>query len=139
MSTFTETRAVKFYAMSCCQCSVRFAVLDEYDDERRKDGAFFHCPNGHSQSYADTEAKRLRKELDREQQRHNRALDRLRDERDRREQTERKLSATRGVVTRTKNRVGKGVCPCCNRSFANLRKHMHSKHPQYAETPKEKS
>lgn len=41
----------------------------------------------------------------------------------------RQLSAARGQVTRIKNRVGNGVCPCCNRSFGNLHRHMQTKHP----------
>lgn len=24
-----------------------------------------------------------------------------------------------------------GVCPCCNRSFTNVRRHMTSQHPDY--------
>ena len=48
----------------------------------------------------------------------------------------RKAAALRGVVTRTKNRVGNGVCPCCNRTFANLMRHMHDQHPGYTAPPK---
>jgi hypothetical protein len=28
-------------------------------------------------------------------------------------------------------RVGNGVCPCCSRSFTNLKRHIRSKHPDY--------
>lgn len=41
---------------------------------------------------------------------------------------ERRLAAQRGVTTRLKNRVANGVCPCCNRTFANLQRHMSTKH-----------
>lgn len=47
-------------------------------------------------------------------------------------QNERRLAATKGVVTRIKNRVGKGVCPCCKRTFPNLGAHMSEKHPDWA-------
>lgn len=30
-----------------------------------------------------------------------------------------------------KKRVGNGVCPCCNRTFENLSRHMSCKHPEY--------
>jgi hypothetical protein len=33
-------------------------------------------------------------------------------------------------------RIGNGVCPCCNRSFTNLRRHMTTKHPEYPKEPK---
>jgi hypothetical protein len=35
-------------------------------------------------------------------------------------------------VTKIKNRVGHGVCPCCTRSFQNLARHMASEHPTFA-------
>lgn len=43
--------------------------------------------------------------------------------------------AQQGVVTRLKNRVGHGVCPCCTRSFADLKRHMTTKHPDYSREP----
>lgn len=47
---------------------------------------------------------------------------------------ERSHAATRGHLTRTKKRGGHGVCPCCNRTFQQLARHMKSKHPDYAES-----
>ena len=29
--------------------------------------------------------------------------------------------------------MANGVCPCCNRSFENLRNHMHTQHPDYGQ------
>jgi hypothetical protein len=29
--------------------------------------------------------------------------------------------------------VANGVCPCCNRTFQNLARHMAGKHPDYEE------
>jgi hypothetical protein len=43
-------------------------------------------------------------------------------------------AATKGHVTRKKRqleRVASGVCPCCNRSFVNLRRHMKTQHPEF--------
>ncbi|WP_159103999.1 hypothetical protein [Rhodopseudomonas sp. B29] len=51
--------------------------------------------------------------------------------RDQREAAERRAAAARGQVTKIKNRVGHGVCPCCNRTFANLARHMAGEHPGY--------
>lgn len=41
--------------------------------------------------------------------------------------------ALKGVITRTKNRIKNGVCPCCNRTFVNLERHMKGQHPTYGE------
>lgn len=38
----------------------------------------------------------------------------------------------KGVVAKIKKRVGRGVCPCCNRHFANLQRHMETQHPEVA-------
>jgi len=40
--------------------------------------------------------------------------------------------AIRGELTKLKKRVTNGVCPCCHRSFQNLRRHMATKHPNEA-------
>lgn len=40
-------------------------------------------------------------------------------------------SYARGQLTKLKRRVSNGVCPCCNRSFADLHRHMTEKHPDY--------
>jgi len=97
--------------------------------ERRRDGRSFHCPNGHKQWYCDSdkakfekaraEAERMEKRADYWRKTANSA--------------ERSVSAQKGVVTRIKNRVAKGICPCCNRTFKNLGRHMQSKHPDYTE------
>lgn len=37
----------------------------------------------------------------------------------------------KGVATRLKNRAAHGVCPCCNRTFQQLARHMSAKHPDF--------
>lgn len=51
-----------------------------------------------------------------------------------RDQVKASNRALKGVVTRTKKRVGNGVCPCCNRTFQQLARHMEAKHPEYADS-----
>jgi len=93
----------------------------------------FYCAYGHSQVYikGENEETKLRRERDRLQQRLAEKDDEISRQREMREQTERRLSATRGQVTKIKNRVGHGVCPCCTRTFENLARHMTSKHPTF--------
>ena len=101
---------------------------------RGPNGIHFYCGYGHSQHFivGETEAEKLRRERDRLAQRLAERDDEIKRQRELREGTERQLSATRGVVTRIKNRVGHGVCPCCNRTFGDLSRHMATKHPTYA-------
>lgn len=39
----------------------------------------------------------------------------------------------RGKLKAQTTRVKNGVCPCCNRSFQNLKRHMNTKHPNWSE------
>ena len=126
MSGFSVTTT--YTVIDCCSCGALFAVPTDVNDELVDSGRSFCCPNGHSQSYTNSTARQLQKakdDLAREQARH----DQTRADRD---ATERSRRATKGQLTRVKNRVAKGVCPCCNRSFEDLAAHMTTKHPEYA-------
>ena len=117
--------------ISCWSCGIQYAVPGHFDRTRRVDGAGFYCPNGHSAAYHETTVQKLEKQLARKQE----LLDAERRDNEHqkqmRAQLNKRLSATKGIVTRIRNRVGNGVCPCCNRSFVNLRRHMDTKHPAW--------
>jgi hypothetical protein len=121
----------------CCQCKSEIWLPDAlYEAAQHGRGTVtFYCPYGHPQVFAkgETDLDKMRRERDRLAQQVAERDDEVRRQRELREGTERQLSATRGVVTRIKNRVGHGVCPCCNRTFENLARHMASKHADYAQ------
>jgi hypothetical protein len=118
---------------TCCGCGIPFGMTQGFMDMRRNDGEIFYCPNGHSQHYAHSTKEKLedmKKALSNAQQ----------DTRWWREEAESKaksLSATKGQVTRIKNRIAKGICPCCNRQFLDLNRHMDNQHPEYIKKEKE--
>ncbi len=119
----------------CPNCGCEVWIPDElYEAAKRSPEISFKCAYGHSIHYPAGERaeQKLRRERDRLAQRIAERDDEIRRQREMREATERQLSATRGVVTRIKNRVGHGVCPCCNRTFGDLYRHMSTKHPGYA-------
>lgn len=131
--------SVGLYILDCADCGVVFAITRDYEERRRDDGAKFYCPNGHVNQWYESEADRakkraaeLEKRLARTEEDRSRYQEWLRTEREAHKATERSLSATKGVVTRTKRRIGKGVCPCCNRHFTNVERHMTTQHPGYA-------
>lgn len=110
----------------CPTCGVPVILTDNHERRLRESKATFYCPNGHPQSFKTGELDRLKKELE--------SAKRDADwQRQRREQEERSHAATRGQMTKLKNRVTNGVCPCCNRTFKNLQRHMQSKHPEAVE------
>ena len=106
-------------------------MTDTMHARRKADGESFFCPNGHSAAYKETEADKLRRERDRLTQRLAEKDDAIARQRNLREAAERQLSAARGRITKIKNRVSKGVCPCCNRQFSNLHRHMTTEHPTF--------
>lgn len=128
-----EDRGIEmaFEEQKCCVCFVKFGVPIGYTNARRNDKSAFFCPNGHSMSYKESEADKLRLERDRLAQQLAYKDDEIARQKSLREGAERSASARKGQVTKMKNRVAAGVCPCCNRSFENLHRHMTTKHPTF--------
>lgn len=107
----------------CCTCGTLFGILTEVQARRKQDHQSFFCPFGHSQSYnGKSEADKLREQLEISRRERAEALERAW----KAEGAERKAAT---ALKRTEKRVGNGVCPCCNRTFENLARHMASQHP----------
>jgi hypothetical protein len=116
---------VELDGIECASCGMLFGISQTYLRKRLEDHKGFYCPNGHANYFPqETEAERLRGQLEF-------ARTRARGEERRREVAERSLAATKGVVTKLKKRVANGVCPCCNRHFADLQRHMDGQHPDF--------
>lgn len=110
----------------CCSCGCLFAMEESFMKQRVRDRGTFYCPAGHQQHYTGkTEEQKLREQLGAEQRRAASLQGRA-------EAAERRESAQKGQVTRLKKRVGNGVCPCCNRHFTNVERHMKTQHPDFA-------
>lgn len=105
----------------CANCGLVFSVPSVWDQGRRENGAGFFCPNGHSLSYRESEADKLRKRL---AEAERKALW----ERERAATAERKLVAAKGETTKLRKRIANGVCPDCHRHFTNLERHIATKH-----------
>lgn len=106
---------------TCYSCGVLFAMTEDFKNNRLKDRKSFYCPSGHAQHYlGETDTERLKKAQAREV-----AL------RDQLEAAVREGEKTRQALLRDRQRFMNGVCPCCNRSFENVRRHMSSQHPDY--------
>jgi len=111
-----------------------FGIPADFKQRRRADGATFYCPSGHANVYRDSDVDRMRKKADAAERRAARAEAQATHAREQGETAERRRRATAGHLTRLKNRVRKGVCPFCNRHFANLQRHIDGQHPQPEET-----
>lgn len=119
---------------SCDACGVVFAIPTHYY-ERWKEGDItankcrvIICPIcGHNWTCGDTKSQRLEKQLVAKQA----CLDQVLADRS---YKEKQLQVRKGLLTRFKNRVGRGVCPCCNRFFEQLGRHMTTQHPEFKDS-----
>lgn len=126
----TLTRTVVLADTSCANCGIAFAAPDWWIKARRDDGATFYCPNGHPLHFGQNT---LDKQLAAAKRRGDSLSTALTAAQDQAAAERKAHSATKGKLTKTRNRVGNGVCPCCNRTFANLGRHMSGQHPDYAD------
>jgi len=123
-----------------CWCGIQHAVpaslrteqLRQHNDGKNVMGVY--CPLGHTHVPAgEREVDRLQQRLQAEK----RILEAEREEhaqtRAELDHTEHRRRAEKAAKTRLKKRAAAGVCPCCNRTFENLARHMQSKHPDFAE------
>lgn len=111
---------------TCCNCGIPFAMPDYLQRQCKENKKNFYCPNGHGQHYTTSEIDKLRADVARAKQDgewwKNRA-----------EVSAKEVITHKGQITKLKNRISKGVCPCCQRTFVNLGRHMHTKHPDFGE------
>lgn len=123
MSTYTVNHTVSLNVWECPSCGVVYGITSEFANAVKNRHGSYYCPNGHSLSWKDSEADILRRKLD------SARMD-VDWYKSRASEAEGSLRATRGVVTKLRKRVTNGVCPFgCRRHFANLQRHVASKHP----------
>lgn len=115
----------------CYKCGIEFAGPSDFVTGKMQKGGDFFCPNGHSQHYTETENTKLTKQLEAEKQRREWAEKNAADARERAETARKAEAIVRGKLRAQTERVKNGVCPCCNRTFQNLMRHMKTKHPEW--------
>lgn len=123
MTAFAIQTAIQYYVISCYKCGIRFAVENELDSNWRRDKTQFFCPMGHPQSYTESEADRLKRELakvtqDRDWQKQ------------RAETASKRAEKAEKAQTRLKKRVNAGVCPHCQRTVGQMARHIKTCHPE---------
>ena len=124
--TFTVEGPTLDLFISDCTCGVIFGIPSDLEKRRRADRRAFYCPNGHALYFqGKTDAQKLRDAEARE----THLADQLR-------AAVRDAEAARVQLLRDRARFANGVCPCCQRSFENVRRHMLAKHPEQVEAAK---
>lgn len=120
---------IYFKIIHCCKCNAPFMMTQEANDRYLKNHKSFYCPYcGNEQYYlSDSKEDILKKKLEAAE----RGAELARRQRD---SANNRARAEKAAKTRIKNRIKNGVCPCCNRTFLDLQRHMISKHPNYVKS-----
>jgi hypothetical protein len=118
----TIDRTTTFVVEDCCNCFIPFAMTQAFQERRRKDKAWFYCPNGHAQQYTGKSDDQLLRD---QKQQTASALEEARIQAAKVKQLEQEAA-------RLRKRTQGGTCPCCNRSFVQLARHMKTKHPEHS-------
>ena len=129
MLSATIETTVRIIAMQCPVCGVHYGLDEKFrqwavDDSTKG----WYCTNGHRLVFT-------KSNLDCEREARQEAERQLKAERGWSEhlstqlaETERSLSATKGQVTRLRNRAKNGICAFCHRHFENVERHMRARH-----------
>jgi hypothetical protein len=116
----------------CCPvCGIHYGVEEGWLDRKRQTGGSWHCPNGDSLVFTETELDRQKARAERAERQRDSAYRERDREAENAEHARFRARAEKAAKTRLKNRIAKGVCPCCNRHFANVQRHIESQHPDY--------
>ena len=117
----------------CWKCGITYAAPAHFVQIRREDQAEFFCPNGHSAVFKESENVRLRRQLDEERKKREWAEAARNLAQKTRDTAERGRAVAAGKLKALRGRIKNGVCPCCNRSFENLQRHIKTKHPEFSD------
>ena len=114
--------------MQCGTCGVWHAIPQHMFDEYRRQGGFWHCPNGHQRGWEEgtekTEIAKLQRAVEAERQAKLR-------ERVRAIDAEAETAQVQRSHNKMRRRISAGTCPCCRRTFQNLYDHMRKQHPDF--------
>lgn len=120
MGTYVDN--IVFETIVCGKCGIIWGMPERVVRARRDDRATFYCPNGDPRAFNGmSETDRLREEVKRQQQMREAAEARA-------TSVSRQRDEVARAHKRMRTRIMNGVCPCCNRSFQNLLRHMQTEH-----------
>lgn len=123
IATFNaDAGRLELWVSDCFTCGVIFAMTSEHEERLRESHATFYCPNGHTMWFkpGKSDEQKLKEAKVRETALQDQLTSAIHD-----------AEATRVALLRDRERFANGVCPCCNRTFQNVLRHMKGEHPDY--------
>lgn len=121
----------EFTVINCGACGISFAVPEPWRLQKQRDHTGFRCPNGCSRAYVgESDVERIARE---KREAENKLQARVNEAEHARLVAEKELDKVKRAKRKIEARVSHGVCPCCDRTFENLAKHMETKHKNVLE------
>jgi hypothetical protein len=103
-------------------CHQTFAMTAEFYNKTKATGQTWYCPSGHARVWGGPSTKaQLTEAKTRETHLRDQLAAAVRD-----------AETARSLLVRDRERFAAGICPCCRRTFDNVRRHMSTQHPDYA-------
>lgn len=124
----------EFVVVNCGKCDTKFAMSRTMYQKRRTDGETWYCPAGHPRVFAESTKSQLREaqeQIRKERENTTWWKDRANWEAAEAKRANNSLRATKGVVTRMRNRIKSGQCPVCGKHIGELEAHIKERHPGY--------
>lgn len=135
----TVNYETRMHIVECWDCAVDFGVGADFVKRRREDGRVWYCPNGHGNYYNKGKtAEQVAREKAEAERDAARSLAQRESRRREQSDAQARLAdyqrrAAKGQLTKTRKRIAAGVCPCCNRTFQNVARHIAGQHPDFVE------
>ena len=114
--------------ITCPNCGIVFEVHEDWLQARFEDLRIFYCPNGHELSYKKSPLQALQEKKEQMERSLQAQLNEARHAQLVAEKAAKKALSDKRKVER---RIAHGVCPCCNKVFADLSNHMMENHKDY--------
>jgi hypothetical protein len=116
-----KSYSVNMYTEVCISCGIPFAIPVDYKEMLKQKHTSFYCPNGHSQYYSGkTQAELLAEKL---KQKENEIAQKI--------TANIQLENQLDKANKKLKNVAAGKCPCCDKTFKVLSKHLANKHPEF--------
>ena len=122
----TIRKTTELTTVVCGECGGAYAIAQRFHRYCYEHGTGWNCPYCRTRwgFFGTTEAERKREK----RKRAERTLDEVKAEL---QYTEHRRRGEKAAKTRLQKRAKAGVCPCCSRSFKQLRQHMARMHPAF--------
>jgi uncharacterized protein with PIN domain len=109
---------VTMHELTCGCCHINFSIPETlFQQCQRHRHKAFWCPAGHELYFIESDYKKMEREKDR-------LVQQLAEKDD-------EILLAQKEAKRLQKRAHAGVCPCCNRTFVHMARHMKTKHPLY--------